>query len=139
MTYGAFKEALRAITQGDSVLPADSALKPLIKSAIEEVAMISPPLKLVTSDYRDLNGESPVVALDSSLYVRAPITPQSDSDEIDIDEDLALAIAHFVAAKLARNNPMLNIRGWHRREGLSLVNSYVWRKWQSEQSPARSC
>lgn len=136
MTFAAFKEVLAAITQGDSIPPADAPLKLLIGSVIAEITAFAPPLKLVTSDYRELRGKPPLMALDSDLYARQPAL---DTDEIDLDDELIPALAHYIASKLARSSFGQNPRAWHKKEGARLINAYLWRKRESEQTALRAC
>lgn len=99
MTYGRLKSLISGLLVGDNLLPNDpNVLKELVAYALLTVANKADSLHLMT-----LSTTDDVLRLAQGDYlIRMPITPSLDDDLLDIDEELAPAVARFIASYISR-------------------------------------
>ncbi len=116
MTFGRLKSAIKVLLIGDNELPHD---KDQIIAAIEmaylQLASKATALKLLTTD-----NASQVIRLGpGGTYVRMPELPDEDEDELDVDKELAPAVARIIASYLSREKG-----GMHAVEADKILRSY---------------
>ncbi len=103
MTIGEFKPLLLSKSVARTELPDRVELCFRIYSALKRVAFDTLPLRL--SQYVKMG--DPVTfsvfrKVDAEMYIRTPENPLIDDDILDIDEELATAVALLVMADLER-------------------------------------
>ena len=83
---------------GDTKVPSDSVLKPLLEEAMLYIANNAHVLGLVTrsKDFTLLR------KLNDGYYMRRPTMPSSDGETLDMDHELCFAVANIVAAHLSK-------------------------------------
>ncbi len=117
MTYGNFKYLVKALMIGDNVLTKDNnEILVLLQYAYDKIANESDALKLFTavSVDKEIIRQGP-----GNLYVRMPLLPENDSDELDIDDELCFAAARFVCSFISREKG-----GIHTNEAQHLIRMY---------------
>jgi len=117
MTYGELKSLVSALLIGDSQFTRkpDEQLV-LLKYAYQRVANEADAMKLFTvnSDEEKIIRNGP-----GNLFVRMPEVPTKDIDELDIDEELAYAVARFMASFVSQARPDM-----HENEARKIINLY---------------
>jgi len=100
MTYRAFKYVTEGLLTGDNKLPKeDDVLKALLGMAYNTVANKCQVLNLMT-----LDKSADVLRLGKGQYlVQRPELPESDTDELVIDDDLCYAAASLVASYISKD------------------------------------
>ena len=78
-------------------LPPDSVLRLMIHRALKRIAKDTVPLRLVVADPSQL---TIIRKLDDDTYIRFPLIPFRDDDDIDCDEELVEAVAAHVCSEL---------------------------------------
>jgi len=81
----------------DDELPPDVVVRQMIHRALKRIARETVPLRLCTDDITSI---SVMRKLDDETYVRVPIAPYRDDDDIDTDSELMEAVAAHVCSEL---------------------------------------
>ncbi|NOQ32447.1 MAG: hypothetical protein GQ570_15165 [Helicobacteraceae bacterium] len=105
MTYLELKNHVEGLLLGDKKIPKHDLLVPLIKQGIEHIANECTPLSLMTSDVED---DILIVLNVHGQFIRKPVLPVEDTDEIDLDNSLLSALSNLVAFYISKN-PTLEI------------------------------
>ena len=119
MLFKEFKVHLKAELIGDRIVPDDELLKPLIKTAISEVALRCSPLHLVTDDL-DFEVLRILTTLNDGKFIRMPFYPNNDADIIDIDDILCPVIVYLVASRISKSNKDYIVKAD------KIMNDYNW-------------
>lgn len=100
MTYARLKKLTSALLTGDNRIPKDAEeVQELVRYGLYKVAEKAEALKLLTA-----NSDEEILRMGpGSVYVRMPEIPDTDTDELDIDEDLMFALATYVASFISRD------------------------------------
>jgi len=117
MTYGNLKNLVRALLIGDQTLTKNEAeILVLVEYAFDKVANEADALKLFTED----------VARNRILrsgpgrqFVRKPALPATDTEEMDIDNELCFAVARYMCSFVSREKG-----GIHVNEAGNLIRAY---------------
>jgi hypothetical protein len=114
MTYIMLKNVTKGLLVGDNVLPKDpNVVLAQLAMAYNYIANKCPVMSLMTLD----NTED-ILRLGSGSYkVRVPDLPESDDDELDIDDDLGYAAANLMASYISKRN-----KQWLLGEAERLIN-----------------
>ena len=102
MTYLQLKQAVKALLIADTTIPEDEdVLLAIVRMQLHNVAMEAESINLMTrrETQRILRK-----AAATTWFIRVPATPETDADTIDLEEELAYALANYIAASLSRNN-----------------------------------
>ena len=105
MTYGSLKNLTTGLLIGDNILPKDdNVTKSLLMYAFNMIADKAEALHLLTLSktediYRFATGD---------FLMRFPKLPESDDDELDIDEELCYVAARYIAAMLSKEKTALH-------------------------------
>ena len=78
-------------------LPPDPVVRSMIWRALKRIAKETVPLRLIVTDISQI---TVIRKLDDESYIRTPITPYRDDDDIDIDSELMEAVAAHVCSEL---------------------------------------
>jgi hypothetical protein len=126
MKYGEFKTHLKGIMIGDKNVPDDTVLRPIVFQVLKQVALKVEPLVLITNDveYEILK------TLENELFMRVPYLPQSDEEELDIDETLVYAVVYLVATKISSKDNIIK----YEREAWDILNEYMWKRFRDIES-----
>ena len=110
------KNVTKGLLVGDNVLPKDpNVVLAQLAMAYNYIANKCPVMSLMTLD----NTED-ILRLGSGSYkVRVPDLPESDDDELDIDDDLGYAAANLMASYISKRN-----KQWLLGEAERLINIY---------------
>jgi len=103
MKWGRLKGLTNMILSGDTMFPEEEekALA-LLEYAFESVAIKADTQKLIMIDPTDEELQSNVVRVNAEgNFVRRPVLPKSDNDELDIDDGLVFALARLMASFLS--------------------------------------
>jgi hypothetical protein len=105
MTYRAFKYVTEGLLTGDNKLPKeDDVLKALLGMAYNTVANKCQVLNLMT-----LDKSADVLRLGKGQYlVQRPELPESDTDELAVDDDLCYAVASLVASYISKDKTTIH-------------------------------
>ncbi len=111
MTYAMLKNLTAGLLTGDNVLPSDGdVLLGLLEYALTTTAMKADSLHLMT-----LSTTANILRLAQGDYlIRNPELPASDTDEIDIDDELIFAVARFIASYLSREKGGIHVQAANR-------------------------
>ena len=122
MTYGALKNLTRVFLTGDiKLIDDDNLLLPSVKYALMTVATKADSLHLMT-----LSTTADVLRLAPGDYlIRIPNLPTTDTDEMDIDEELAPAVARFLASYFSREKA-----GIHIKAAEAIIADYNAKTWE---------
>ena len=117
MTYGNLKYLCKALLIGDNVLTKDNnEVLVLLSYAFDKIANQSNALKLFTAS----SAETQIVRQGpGKLFIRMPILPQDDADELDIDSELCYAAARYICSFVSREKG-----GIHVNEAMNLIRAY---------------
>jgi len=117
MTYGQLKSLVRALLIGDNMLTQnDDEIKMLLDYAYERIANEADALKLFTLN----ENEQPIIRMGpGNIWVRKPALPETDDDELDVDHELAFAVARYICSFVTRERQQL-----HLMEAKNIINSY---------------
>ena len=107
MTYGLFKAITTGLLTGDTVLPQNSdVLKGLMQYALTTVATQADSLHLMT-----LSTTVDVLRLAQGDYlIRMPVPPVVDTDLLDIDDELAFAVARYLASYVSKEKGGIHVQ-----------------------------
>lgn len=97
MTFGEFKSYLLSFMPGRTDLPDDSTIRALVHRALKRIAKETVPLRLVVDDPSQI---TVIRKIDEDTFIRTPLFPFRDDDDIDIDSELIDAVAAHVASEL---------------------------------------
>jgi hypothetical protein len=99
MIYSELKDLILFQMPGryEDDLPPDSVLRLMIHRALKRIAKDTVPLRLVVADPSQL---TIIRKLDDDTYIRFPLPPFRDDDDIDCDEELVEAVAAHVCSEL---------------------------------------
>ena len=117
MTYGRLKSLVSALLISDNNLTKlNNEVLALLEYAYTRIAMEADALKLLTA-----NSSEDIIIRNGpgNLFVRMPKLPESDDEELDIDEELCFAAARFIASFVSKLRPDL-----HEREARKIINAY---------------
>ena len=111
MTYGMFKELASGLLAGDTTLPSKpDAIQALTNYALTTVAMKADSLHLMT-----LSTTANILRLSQGDYmIRVPIVPDTDSDVLDIDEELVFPAARLLASYVSREKGGIHVQAANR-------------------------
>ncbi len=107
MTYKRLKEAVRGLLIGDNDLPMneegnvdESRMAALLEMAYIELSSKCTGLRQLTEEVGDnsILREGP-----GGTYLRIPTLPSSDGEVLDIDNELAPAVARILASYITKN------------------------------------
>lgn len=106
MTYGNLKALTAALLIGDNKLPKeDEILLPLLEYAFHNVSEKAESLHLMTENRnKNLTRSSR-----KDMYIRKPRLPESDGDELDIDDELCFAVSEYIASFLSAEKINMHI------------------------------
>ncbi len=107
MTYGNLKNLVKALLIGDNVLTKENdEVLVLLQYAYNEIANEADALKLFTAVAQDkeIIRQGP-----GSLYVRMPSLPETDSDILDIDDELCFAAARYICSFVSREKGAIHL------------------------------
>ena len=97
MTYGEFKDYLISFMPGRTELPDDAILRHIVHRALKRIANETTPLWLIV----DSDSSATILRkIDDNTYIRTPIFPYRDDDDVDIDSELTEAVAFYVASEI---------------------------------------
>ena len=100
MTYKGLQNILKIMLIGDNVIPQNpEILLSALEMAYIEIANQCTALKLLTAN----QGEQIIREGLSGSYVRMPTLPKIDTDELDIDSELAPAVARIMASYITKD------------------------------------
>ena len=116
MTYGRLKGVIRVFLTGDNVLPKDPEdVLAALEVAFIQIANQTTALKLLTP-----NIDSTIIRQGpGNFYVRMPVLPDSDADELDIDNELVPAVGRIIASYISKDKSAL-----HSFEAEKLIRDY---------------
>jgi len=130
MTFAEFKKLLEVETVGEIKLADDETLKLLLHSAIvADIAEQALPIRLLETDPQKADAIFGV-PLNDSYFVRYPVVPLSDDDEIDLDDDLCVAAVYLVATKFVRNTIELNKKAQLEARAKPIIAAHLWRSYR---------
>lgn len=102
MNYGEFKKELESVLYGDTKIPADPILIPMVMREMRAIAYLCEPLALIvtTPDFNIIRflgvGDD-----DVEYYLREPVLIRDELSKIDLDKELIDALVSRVAAKIS--------------------------------------
>ena len=116
MTYKRLKSVTSGLLTGDTLLPRDpDELLGLLEMAFDEIVTHAEALRLLT-----LNKDSNVARLGSGNYLlRYPNLPETDEDELDLDNELGFPVARLLASYVSAKKQQL-----HYSEAKRLIRNY---------------
>ena len=122
MTYGTLKSITTGLLIGDNVLPSDGAvLIGLLEYAMSTVAMQADSLHLMT-----LNADANILRRAQGDYlIRTPSMPLTDDEHIDIDDELAFAVARYLASYVSRDKGGIHVQAADR-----IIKDYNAKTWE---------
>jgi hypothetical protein len=121
MKFSEFREYLVGVTTGDKIVPTDKVLYFFIHKAIKATALQTKPLKLVSNDIRD----KVLFIIEDGYFIRVPNEIKDEQSEIDIDDDLILAVAYYTASMFVhRDNKKKYKEDYHLQ-----VSEYNWNRY----------
>jgi hypothetical protein len=101
MTYRDLKTLTSALLAGDTNVPTNEKFLQLVKYGFSKIADEADALKLLT--VKDSN-ERIVRNGPGNTYVRMPKEPENEEDELDIDDELAYALAEYIASFISNSS-----------------------------------
>lgn len=106
MTYGTLKYVVQGLLTGDNKLPKeDEVVRALLGMAYDHLANKCQVLNLLTLDHSE-----DILRIGKGDYmVRVPELPNTDSDELDIDNNLGYAAASLVASYISKTKANVHI------------------------------
>ncbi len=117
MTYKFLKNLTKGLLIGDNQLPIDDEqMIALVAYAYEKIANEADAMKLLTAVD---SGSAIIRQGPGGSYVRRPDLPTTDTDELDIDDDLVFPAARFLASFISRERG-----GIHVNEAQHLIRQY---------------
>ena len=122
MTYEMLKNLTAGLLTADNDLPADdSRILALLRYALTTVATQADSLHLMT-----LSTTANILRLAKGDYlIRVPELPEDDVDEIDIEDELAMAVARYMASYVS-----LKKGGIHVQAADRIIKDYNAKTWE---------
>lgn len=116
MTYKKLKGVIRVFLIGDHALPKDpDDLLAALEVAYIQIANQTTALKLLTPNISNaIIRQGP-----GNFYIRMPVLPDADTDELDIDSELGPAVARLIASYISKEKGAM-----HKREANELIRDY---------------
>jgi len=117
MTYGNLKYLVKALLIGDNTLTKDNnEVLVLLAYAYDKIANEADALKLFTaeSENQQIIRQGP-----GRMFVRQPVLPVDDSDELDIDDELCFVAARYMCSFVSREKG-----GIHVNEAMHMIRAY---------------
>ena len=107
MTYKLFKAITTGLLTGDNVLPqSPDVMTGLMQYALTTVATQADSLHLMT-----LSTTVDVLRLAQGDYlIRMPVPPVNDTDLLDIDDELAFAVARYLASYVSKEKGGIHVQ-----------------------------
>lgn len=116
MTYGRLKSATKLFLIGDNQLPEDAdQMSAAVEMAYLQLSGQATALKLLTTD----SASQIIRQGPGGTYIRMPELPTKDTDELDIDKELAPAVARLIASYISRDRSQ-----YHESEARKVVRMY---------------
>lgn len=112
------KKHTEAIMVGDIAIPSNDLYIPLLTQALNDIAHNAYCLSLLTQDTE----EDILRSLGNGYYIRRPLAPTSDTDDVDIDEDLQYAASNFIASYISSIKPM-----FYDNKAESIIHDYNYK------------
>jgi len=99
MVYSEMKDLIKNQMPGryNTELPPDEVIRLMVHRALKRIAKETVPLRLVVNDASQL---TIIRKVDDDTFIRFPIMPFRDDDDIDVDEELVEAVAAHVCSEL---------------------------------------
>ena len=99
MTLGELNKQLKVLLVGESYGKEDKGfILNNLKLSLRDIAMQTAPIALLT---KDPNRYPILRQVDNLHFIREPVIPQSDEEEILLDESLELALIYRLASQIA--------------------------------------
>ena len=117
MTYGNLKNLVRALLISDNVLTQNNdEVLVLLAYAFDTIANEADALKLFTTDIpnNQILRQGP-----GRQFLRKPKIPESDDEELDIDDELSYAAARYICSFVSREK-----MAWHIAEAEKMIRKY---------------
>ncbi len=121
MTYGGLKSLITGLLVGDNVIPKDDAvMKSLLSYAFDMIANKAEALRLLT-----MNNTDDILRMGPGEYlIRTPKIPETDDEELDIDNELCFVAARYIAAMLSKEK--IKIHQDYGDDGILRYNGKVY-------------
>jgi len=119
MTFLEFKDSLTAETFGDKKVPEDKYLLPLLNKSLEQIARKAKPLTLRTCD---ISFDLLCWTDEPETFIRKPKEIKNDTDILDIDESLEMAVVYQTAYKFVHMDSKAYYIGLRDGE----LSTYYW-------------
>ena len=105
MTYGGLKSLVTGLLIGDNVIPKDDAvMKSLLAYAFNMIAEKAEALRLLT-----MNNTDDILRMGPGEYlIRTPKIPETDDEELDIDNELCFVAGRYIASMLSKEKIALH-------------------------------
>ena len=117
MTYGNLKNLVRALLIGDNTLTKNEAeILVLVEYAFDKTANEADALKLFTED---VAANRILRSGPGRQFIRKPILPTNDTDELDIDSELCFVVARYVCSFVSREKGAMHVQ-----EAGNLIRAY---------------
>lgn len=117
MTFLKCKNVTKGLLVGDNALPTreEGVVEALLEMALHRIAEVCPVLTLQTLDQTEN-----IKALSRGDYmIRIPKTPESDTDELDIDDELGFVAARLIASYVSKDK-----KDYHKNEAILAMRAY---------------
>lgn len=119
MNFAHLKSTLEVRLFGENKYKTDDAMiKVLLRDALFRVSNACIPLCLLTTN---IDSAKILRQVDEYYYIREPNIPTIDTDNIDIDNSLELAIIYFICAAIAKN-PTQN----YQQMAQEIIDAHRW-------------
>jgi|GEM_PF-2945085 len=129
MTYGNLKHLVRALLIGDNVLTkVNDEILSMLDYAYDTVANEADAMKLFIENptqYKIIR-EGP-----GNQYIRRPALPTNDSDILDIDHELAFAVARIMCSFISREKTLVHLE--EAKRIIRLYNEKVARFFEAQE------
>lgn len=121
MTYGGLKSLITGLLVGDNVIPKDDAvMKSLLSYAFDMIANKAEALRLLT-----MNNTDDILRMGPGEYlIRTPKIPETDDEELDIDNELCFVAARYISAMLSKEK--IKIHQDYGDDGIRRYNGKVY-------------
>jgi hypothetical protein len=126
MTFGEFKPFLEDITVGDRKIPNDTTLVIFLSQSMKRLAVDTKPLTLLSNDI----SEEVLFITEDGYFIRVPNIVKDDSDVLDMDDDLILALAYLVASHFGHSDNYLKYMNLYYGQ----TNNYNWGRYETSRN-----
>jgi hypothetical protein len=100
MTFANFKTLTAYHLKEDGKQPEDTVMSLLVYEAVSRISTLCVPMVLAVGLENAIDANEIFRIADSNTYIRRSKTTYTDTDEIDIDEELAIAAIFFVCSQI---------------------------------------